>query len=349
MVTPAETAAMRRALALAASPGVPLGPNPRVGAVLLDADDRRVSEGFHRGAGNPHAEVDALAGAGERARGATVVVTLEPCNHCGRTGPCVDALIDAGVARVVFAQADTNPLAAGGADRLRAAGVDVEGGVLADEARALNLAWTFAVTHGRPYVTWKLAGTLDGRAAAADGTSRWITGPQARADVHALRATVDAVVVGTGTVLADDPRLTARLGGSDGPDLPRERQPLRVVVGIRPLPPTAHVLDDSAPTLLLPTHDVVAVLAELNRRGVQHVLLEGGPTLAGAFVGVGLVDRVVSYVAPALLGAGSPVLGDSGISTIGAALRMRTTDVTRLGDDVRITVTRQGTVTTGED
>jgi diaminohydroxyphosphoribosylaminopyrimidine deaminase / 5-amino-6-(5-phosphoribosylamino)uracil reductase len=341
MASQAESAAMRRALELAASDGVPLGPNPRVGAVLLDPGGVVVGEGFHRGAGTPHAEVVALAAAGSRAAGATAVVTLEPCNHTGRTGPCVDALLAAGVHRVVFGQADTNPVAAGGADRLRAAGVEVEGGLLAEDAAALNETWTFALTHGRPYVTWKTAGTLDGRAAAADGSSRWITGPQARADVHALRATVDAVVVGTGTVLADDPRLTARTGGSDGPDLPRERQPLRVVVGTRPLPPAARVLDGAAPTLVLATHDVAAAMTSLTAHDVQHVLLEGGPTLAGAFVAAGLVDRVVAYVAPALLGAGSPVLGDAGISTLARVLRLRTVDVTWLGDDVRITAVRR--------
>ena len=341
MASQAETAAMRRALELAASAGVPLGPNPRVGAVLLGRAGDVVGEGFHRGAGTPHAEVAALTAAGSRAAGASAVVTLEPCNHTGRTGPCVDALLAAGVRRVVFGQADTNPVAAGGADRLRAAGVDVEGGLLAEDAAALNETWTFALNHGRPFVTWKTAGTLDGRAAAADGSSRWITGPQARADVHALRATVDAVLVGTGTVLADDPRLTARTGGSDGPDLPRERQPLRVVVGTRPLPPTARVLDSAAPTLVLPTRDVAGALTSLTGHDVQHVLLEGGPTLAGAFVADGLVDRVVAYMAPALLGSGHPVLGDAGISSLARALRLRTVDVTRLGDDVRITAVRR--------
>jgi diaminohydroxyphosphoribosylaminopyrimidine deaminase / 5-amino-6-(5-phosphoribosylamino)uracil reductase len=341
MASQSETAAMRRALDLAAGADVPRGPNPRVGAVVLAPDGSVVGEGVHRGAGTPHAEVAALAAAQPLAAGATVVVTLEPCNHTGRTGPCVDALIAAGVARVVYAQGDANPVAAGGGDRLRAAGVAVEGGVLVDEAVALNPTWTFAVAHGRPYVTWKTAGTLDGRAAAADGTSRWITGPAARADVHALRATVDAVLVGTGTVLADDPRLTARLGGSDGPDLPREQQPLRVVVGTRPVPPDRHVLDDAAPSLVLATRDLDAVLATLTRADVQHVLLEGGPTLAGAFVAAGLVDRVVAYVAPALLGTGSPVLAGAGISTVAEALRLRTVDVTRLGDDVRITAVRR--------
>jgi diaminohydroxyphosphoribosylaminopyrimidine deaminase/5-amino-6-(5-phosphoribosylamino)uracil reductase len=337
MATPAETAAMRRALELAASEAVPLGPNPRVGCVLIDLSGRTVGEGYHRGAGTPHAEAVALLAAGAAARGATAVVTLEPCNHTGRTGPCAIALVDAGVARVVYGQADTNPVAAGGAAALRAAGVDVEGGLLEDAAAAVNVAWTFALTHGRPMVTWKCATSLDGRAAAADGSSRWITGAAARADVHVLRSTVDAVLVGTGTVLADDPRLTARAGGGDGAELPADRQPLRVVVGSRTIPPHAHVFDDAAPTLQLATHDLPGVLATLYARGVQHVLLEGGPTLAGAFVAAGLVDRVVTYLAPVLLGAGPAVLGAAGITTISAALRLRTQDVTRLGEDVRIT------------
>src|SRR3954452_24460982 len=178
--TPAEQAAMARAVALAATPGVPLGPNPRVGCVLLDEHGGTVAEGYHRGAGSPHAEADALARAGERARGTTAVVTLEPCAHTGRTGPCADALRDAGVARVVFAQDDPNPVAAGGAALLRAAGVDVEAGLLAGEARQVTREWTFATDHGRPFVTWKFASTLDGRSAAADGTSRWVSSLPAR-------------------------------------------------------------------------------------------------------------------------------------------------------------------------
>ncbi len=239
----AESAAMSRALDLAQSPGVPLGPNPRVGCVLLAPDGTTVAEGLHRGAGTPHAEIDALSAAGDRAHGATAVVTLEPCNHTGRTGPCAQALVDAGVARVVFAQADPNPLAHGGAETLRGGGVDVEGGLLADEARAVNRAWSFAHQERRPFVTWKLATTLDGRSAAADGTSRWVSSLPARRDTHRLRAACDAVLVGTGTVLADDPRLTVR--DDDDVDLPREQQPLRVVMGRRELPPDRRVLDDS--------------------------------------------------------------------------------------------------------
>ncbi len=306
MASPAEIGAMHRALDLARTRGVPLGPNPRVGCVLLDARGGIVAQGYGRGAGGRHAEADALRAAGERATGTTAVVTLEPCNHTGRTAPCTEALITAGVARVVFGQSDTNPVARGGAETLRAAGIDVEGGVLADLARAVNPTWTFAVEHGRPFVTWKFAATLDGRSAAADGSSRWITSAEARADVHRLRAECDAVLVGTGTVLADDPRLTVR--GDDDTPAPRTVQPLRAVMGLRPIPAGAAVLDDAADTVHLATRDPEQALADLFVRDRQHVWLEGGPTLAGAFVRAGLVDRIVTYLAPALFGAGRAAL-----------------------------------------
>src|SRR3954466_10128260 len=219
--TTAESAAMRRALELAATPGVPLGPNPRVGCVLLADDGSTVAEGFHRGAGTPHAEADALARAGERARATTAVVTLEPCNHTGRTAPCAHALVAAGVRRVVFAQSDPNPAAAGGAATLRAGGVEVESGLLVDEARELNRIWTFAHLHGRPFVTWKFATTLDGRSAAADGTSRWVSSPASRRHTHRLRALCDVMLVGTNTVAVDDPPLTVR----DDRDRPLAVQP----------------------------------------------------------------------------------------------------------------------------
>jgi len=337
----AEQAAMTRALALAASPGVPLGPNPRVGCVLLTEDGTTVAEGFHRGAGAPHAEAEALARAGSAARGTTAVVTLEPCNHIGRTGPCARALADAGVARVVYAQADTNPVATGGADALRAAGVDVEGGLLADQARALNREWTFAVESGRPFVTWKFATTLDGRSAAADGTSRWVSSAPARRDTHRLRALCDAILAGTGTVLVDDPQLTVR--DDEDRNLPRERQPLRAVMGLRDVPAGRRVLDDAAETVLLRTRDPHEALAALRERDRQHVFLEGGPTLAGAFLREGLVDEVVTYVAPMLLGAGRSAVGDLGIETIADALHLDVTDVTVLGDgpdtNLRLTMT----------
>ncbi len=325
-VSAAEEAAMRRALALAATPGVPLGPNPRVGCVLLDAGGGTVAEGHHRGAGTPHAEADALARAGDAARGATAVVTLEPCAHTGRTPPCADALVAAGVARVVYAQADANPVAAGGAAALRAAGVDVEGGPFADEAREVNRVWTFATDHGRPFVTWKMAVTLDGRSAAADGTSRWISGPAARRDTHRLRALADTVLVGTATVAVDDPRLTVR--GAD--DEPLAHQPLRAVMGERDLDPDRRVLDDTAETVRLRTRDPHAALAALRDRDRQHVFLEGGPTLAAAFLRAGLVDEMVAYVAPMLLGAGTTAVADLGVTTIGDAFRPAVREATVL-------------------
>ncbi len=336
----AEHEAMRRALTLAATPAVPLGPNPRVGCVLLHDDGTTIAEGYHRGAGSPHAEVDALAAAGERARGATAVVTLEPCNHTGRTGPCSQALIAAGVRRVVYAQADASPVARGGAEGLTRAGVDSEGGLCEQEARAINRAWTFAVDHRRPFVTWKFATTLDGRSAAADGTSRWVSGLAARRDTHRLRALCDVMLVGTNTIAVDDPLLTVR----DDHDQPLPYQPLRVVMGERDLERARRVFGEAAETLHLRTRDPHAVLADLFVRGRQHVFLEGGPTLAGAFVQAGLVDEVVAYVAPMLLGSGRGAVGDLGITTIAEALRFAITDVALLGSGdtdptVRLTMT----------
>ena len=322
----AERAAMRRALALAASPEVPFWPNPRVGCVLLAPDGATVAEGHHRGAGTPHAEADALAKAGPAARGTTAVVTLEPCDHTGRTGPCSEALVAAGVRRVVYAQADPNPVAAGGAERLRAAGVDVAGGLLADEARALNAVWTRAVELQRPFVTWKLATSLDGRSAAADGTSRWVSSRAARLDTHRLRARSDTMLVGSNTVAVDDPQLTVR----DPDDRPVGPQPLRVVMGLRDLPPEKRIFDRRAETLHLRTRDPHRALEELWARDRRHVFLEGGPTLAAAFLRAGLVDEIVAYVAPLLLGAGRNAVADLGIGTIAAALRPTVTDVTVL-------------------
>lgn len=329
---------MRRALALAADPSAPRGPNPRVGCVLLAPDGTVVGEGFHHGAGSDHAEVQALRAAGDRARGATAVVTLEPCDHTGRTGPCTQALLAAGVVRVVHGQTDASPRASGGARTLAAAGVEVEGGVLSGEAEALNPEWTFAQRHARPWVTWKFAASMDGRVAAADGSSRWLTSAPARADVHAWRSRCDAVVVGTGTVLADDPHLTVR----DARDvaLPPHRQPTRVVVGLRPPPDGARVLDSAAPTRLLATRDPVEVLAALAADGVHHVWLEGGPTLAGAFVAADLVDRVVAYYAPLLLGGGPAALGAAGVPTLAAAPRFTVVEADAVGPDVRVVAER---------
>ncbi|MCW2679229.1 MAG: ribD [Frankiales bacterium] len=350
-----QAEAMRLAVALSARALGTTSPNPPVGAVVLDRDGQVVGEGWTQPPGGPHAEVVALQAAGARAERGTVVVTLEPCRHTGRTGPCTQALLDAGVARVVVACADPTDQAGGGADVLRDAGVEVETGVLQDEVAQGPLeAWLTSRCTGRPFVTWKYAATLDGRSAAADGTSRWITSEPARADVHRLRGEVDAVLAGVGTVLKDDPLLDAR------PD--PGHQPLRVVVDTRARTPlTAKCLAGDRPALVatgplldepgypstvqLPLRDdhldLAALLDHLQEvHGVVSVLLEGGPTLAGAFVAQQLVDRVVGYVAPALLGDGPHALGVAGAGTITAAHRLRLDDVTRVGDDVRLTMRR---------
>ncbi|WP_308164861.1 bifunctional diaminohydroxyphosphoribosylaminopyrimidine deaminase/5-amino-6-(5-phosphoribosylamino)uracil reductase RibD [Nonomuraea sediminis] len=368
-----DVAHMRRAVELAARGCGTTSPNPVVGCVITDKQGALAGEGFHAYAGGPHAEIVALAQAGERARGGTAYVTLEPCDHTGRTGPCSRALLEAGVTRVVVAVADPNPAAAGGGARLRAHGVTVETGLLAEEAERVNVEWLTYVRLGRPHVTWKFAATLDGRSAAEDGTSKWITSPEARADVHRLRAASDAIMAGIGTILADDPHLTARIPSTptDAPEgtgpqpgtesraaqrggVPRRRVPLRVVVDSDGRTPRgARVLDGAAPTLVvvaddavtdleadvvrLPRHDPHAVLKELARRDVVSVFLEGGPTLAGAFLAAGLVDRVVAYLAPALLGGGAAALGDAGVRTIAHLHRLTFDDISQIGPDLRLT------------
>lgn len=300
---------MLRALELATGPQTRRGANPRVGCVIVDEAGESIAEGRHRGAGTPHAEVEALVGAGERARGATAIVTLEPCRHVGRTGPCVDALLAAGISRVVFAQADPTTQAGGGADVLRRHGVEVIGGVRADAAWEVNRGWTSLHTRGRPFVTVKSAMSLDGRVAGPDGGPTPITGAAARAAAHERRAECDAIVVGTGTVLIDDPQLTVR----DPAGVSAGHQPLRVVVGRRELPGTARVLDDAAETLVLRTRDLHEVMRTLADRGVQEVLVEGGPELEGAVLEAGLADAVLWFLAPIAVGRGPvslPLLTD---------------------------------------
>ena len=327
-VNETEREAMSRALALAALG--PRGVNPQVGAVILSPDGTILAEGWHHGAGTPHAEVDALSKlAPGAARGATAVVTLEPCNHTGRTGPCALALIEAGVSRVVYALDDPGAVSGGGAERLRAAGVSVEAGEQADAAHAVIEGWLTAQRLGRPHVTVKWAQSLDGRAAADDGSSQWITGPAARADVHRRRAASDAIVVGTGTVLADDPSLTARDGDALLPD-----QPVPVVIGSRPTPADAVVRRHPHTPLFFDGHDLHAVLADLHGRGIQSVFVEGGPTLASAFVAAGLADRVLAYIAPVLLGGSRLALTDIGVSSIGEAHRLTIDEWLPLGADL---------------
>jgi diaminohydroxyphosphoribosylaminopyrimidine deaminase/5-amino-6-(5-phosphoribosylamino)uracil reductase len=331
MASTAEHDAMRRALAIARNG--PRGINPQVGAVLLAPDGRMLAEGWHRGAGTPHAEVDALSKVSPHdVRGATAVVTLEPCNHTGRTGPCSEALVAAGIARVVYAVSDPGAHSSGGAARLRAAGVDVEPDLLADEAEELLESWLAAQRLGRPHVTVKWAQSLDGRAAASDGTSQWITGPEARADVHRRRACADAIVAGIGTVLADDPALTAR--NADGSLL--ADQPAPVVLGAREVPEAAALRRHPRPFLQFRGDDLSAVLADLGARGVQRVFVEGGPAVAASFVRAGLADELLVYIAPVLLGGDMLALRDIGVRTIDDARRLTVTRLEPLGDDLLI-------------
>jgi diaminohydroxyphosphoribosylaminopyrimidine deaminase/5-amino-6-(5-phosphoribosylamino)uracil reductase len=352
---------MRRALELAGN-GVGLAaPNPMVGAVVVSAG-RIVGEGWHEGPGTPHAEVQALEAAGDRARGGTLYVTLEPCTHQGRTPPCAPVVRDSGIVRVVASVRDPNPAVDGrGISLLRASGVDVVEGVRAGEGTRLIAGFARHVRTGLPLVTLKTAASLDGRVAAPDGSSRWITGQEARADAHRLRAAAGAISVGVGTVLADDPALTVRFPGHRG------RPPLRVVLDSRGrTPPAAAVLSDLAPTVIVTTPvcpssavaawealgaevwiidqvdeegrvSLPAVLEALGKREVQDLLVEGGPTLAWSAVRQGLVDRLVLYLAPRLVGGGAPgILEGPGISSLSGALPLEIVEVARVGQDVKV-------------
>jgi diaminohydroxyphosphoribosylaminopyrimidine deaminase/5-amino-6-(5-phosphoribosylamino)uracil reductase len=326
VVDPADEdeAMMREAIAAAATVRTSTSPNPWVGCVIVPAGDEPAVEAATEPPGGPHAEAAALQLAGTTARGATVYVTLEPCAHQGRTPACADALVAAGVRRVVIGLVDPDPKVRGrGVERLRQAGIDVVVGLCRGEIAEQLAPYVKHRTTGRPWVVLKLAATLDGRTAAADGTSRWITGPLARVDAHRLRAESDAVLVGAGTVRADDPALTVR--GVAGAD------PLRVVLGA--IPDGAQV----QPALSL-TGDLGEVLDELGRRGVLQVLVEGGATVAAGFHRAGLVDRYVLYLAPALAGGDdSPGLfGGPGAPTIEDMWRGRIVSVERLGPDLRV-------------
>jgi len=323
--------AMRRALELALL-GPAHGVNPQVGAVILDSDLNIIAEGFHRGSGTAHAEVDALSKLDLMPAGATAVVTLEPCNHIGKTGPCAQALIEAGVSRVVFASNDPGEASAGGAATLRAAGIEVVSGVLQAEADDQLRVWLTANRRKRPFVTLKWATSIDGRAAANDGTSKWISGVESRADSHKRRSEVDAILVGTATVIADDPELTARK--PDGSLY--EHQPLRVIIGERELPIDARVFNDDAQTLQLRTHSLHGILEALWQEGIKHVWVEGGPTVASQFVRLGLVDEFLIYLAPLLLGGDRTAIGDIGIENITAGKPLEFVEVKHLGNDIFI-------------
>ena len=330
--------AMRRAFELARH-GPSRGVNPQVGCVLLDESGTVLAEGWHRGAGTAHAETDALShlppGA---ARGATAVVTLEPCNHTGRTGPCAQALIDAGIGRVVYSVDDPGEHSRSGADRLRAAGIEVVPGILHTAGESLLGSWLVAARLGRPFVIAKWAQSLDGRAAAADGTSQWVTGPEARADVHSRRAAADAIGVGTGTVLADDPSLTART--PSGTFYPA--QPIPVVFGRRELPEFAALHAHPRRPVRLAGQDLATDLTDLHARGIRSLFLEGGPTLISAFIAAGFVDEYLIYLAPALLGGSRTAVTDIGVGTITDARRLAVDSVHTLGDDLLVIARPKG-------
>jgi diaminohydroxyphosphoribosylaminopyrimidine deaminase / 5-amino-6-(5-phosphoribosylamino)uracil reductase len=352
---------MARALALAARGLFTTTPNPRVGCVIV-RDGEVLGEGFHARAGEGHAETEALADASRRnldVRGATLYVTLEPCNHFGRTPPCVDAILAAGIARVVAATGDPNPVAGTGADRLRAAGVTVDCGVAEDEARELNVGYFTRMTRGRPFVRTKLAASLDGHTALANGESKWITGEAARADGHAWRARACAVLTGIGTVLQDDPRLDVR-------DVSTPRQPRRVIVDRHgQTPASARILGaggalvvtagernpawrDDVEVLELPDArgrvDLVAMLRILAQRGINELHVEAGARLNGALLDADVVDEILLYVAPAVFG--DPARGMfEGAAALGALTQRKSfvwRDCTRIGDDLRLIARRSG-------
>jgi len=343
-----ELALMRRAIALSA--GTMPHPNPRVGAIVVSEDGKIVAEAAHHEAGGPHAEAAALLQAGEAALGSTLVVTLEPCAHFGRTPPCTDAIVNAGVSRVVVGTLDPDRRVAGnGVAALRSAGIVVVEGVGADAVHANDPSYFHHRSTGRPLVTLKMAMTLDGQAAAADQTARWITGPEARLDGHRLRASSDVVLVGCGTVIADDPRLDVRLDGYAG----RQPRPA-IVAGRRAVPPDAKLLernpivfvpDDDAPVppgierVVLPGAtgvDLGAALAYLGDHDALDVMIEGGPTLAGASLRAGIVDRVVLYYGAKLAGGVGKPGFDGVFATIGEAFVVDIEKVDVLDGDVRV-------------
>ena len=358
-MTDIDVVFMRRALRLAEKGRGRTTPNPPVGALVV-ANGEVVGEGWHKGAGGAHAEVEALDAAGERARGATLYVTLEPCTHEGRTPACAPRVVDAGIARAVIATEDPNPAEQGAGIRaLTRAGIETRTGVLDDDARQLIQGFAKWIALRTPLVTVKIASTLDGRVAAADGSSKWVTGLASRRDAHRMRAWSNAVVVGVGTVLADDPALTCRLRGYTGP------QPLRVILdSAARIPLTATVLNDAAPTLIATTPkaseenvaalrargaevvrlpardgrvDLAAVLAELGARELTDVLVEGGPTVIGDLVERRLVDRYVFYLAPKLLGqVGLSAIAGLVAPNIADARELTITSVRRTGADVKI-------------
>jgi len=325
------TVAMQRAIALSEKGLGKCAPNPIVGAVILDASGKIVSEGFHdRMTSKDHAEVVAIKSAGDQTKGATMVVTLEPCNHTGSTGPCTQAIIDCGISTVVFAVKDPNIVAAGGADALRAAGIKVVDGVLAKEASYANRAWLTKIEKIRPYFVWKVATTLDAKIAASDGTSKWISNEVSRKDVQRLRRESDAILVGTNTVIVDNPHLIPR-GEFSG----FSSNPIRIIFGEGNVPADSKVFDSAAETVQIKSRDLSELVSKLNGLDINQVFVEAGTTLASAMVAGGLLDELVIYQAPALLGSGKPFYSDDSKSTIEDQMRLEHISTEVLAGDVK--------------
>jgi diaminohydroxyphosphoribosylaminopyrimidine deaminase/5-amino-6-(5-phosphoribosylamino)uracil reductase len=325
------TVAMQRAIALSEKGLGKTSPNPIVGAVIIDDAGNVIGEGFHdRMNSKDHAEVVAIANATKNLKGATIVVTLEPCNHSGSTGPCTQAIIDAGISTVVFAVNDPNAVASGGADTLRAAGIKVVEGVLKAEAAYANRAWLMKIKKNRPFFTWKVATTLDAKIAATDGTSKWITNETSRADVQVLRRQSDAILVGTNTVIIDDPHLIPR-----GDFAGYSHNPIRVICGEQDLPKDAQVFDSAAQTVVVKSKDLDLLVEELNKLEINQVFVEAGMTLASAMVDHCLMDELVMYQAPSLLGSGKPFFTFDFPSTISNQMRLDHISTVVLDGDVK--------------
>ncbi|MEK6648440.1 MAG: bifunctional diaminohydroxyphosphoribosylaminopyrimidine deaminase/5-amino-6-(5-phosphoribosylamino)uracil reductase RibD [Actinomycetota bacterium] len=306
-------------------------PNPIVGAVVVDSSGLIVGEGFH--VGKEHAEVLALEATQVPLEDCTLYVSLEPCNHYGKTPPCTRAIIDSGIRRVVFAMNDPNLVAIGGAQVLRDAGIEVISDLCATASAWANRAWLHKISKGRPYFIWKIASTIDGFTAAADGTSQWITGIQARQDGHSLRAQSDAILIGTGTAIADNPSLLPHLIDDD-------RRPVRYVMGKRTLPSQSQLLSDGYTTRLITSHSFAQLLDDLNDLGANQVLIESGSVLGTALMQEGLIDEIVLYQAPSIIGSGTRAIGDLGISTISAAPRWHFSQIETLGRDLKVVLTQ---------
>ena len=325
------TVAMQRAIALSEKGLGKTAPNPIVGAVIIDATGKIIAEGFHdRMRSENHAEVVAIKAAGNQTQGATIVVTLEPCNHIGKTGSCTQAIIDSGISNVVFAVSDPNSIASGGAAKLRAAGITVVEGVLEEEAALSNRAWLMKIKKNRPFFTWKVAATLDGKVAATDGTSKWISNTTSRADVQTLRRQSDAILVGTNTVIADNPHLIPR-----GDFAGYTQNPIRIICGEQELPSDSLVFDDAARTEIVKSKNLDLLVEKLNELGVNQVLVEAGPTLASAMLDHCLMDELVIYQAPSLLGSGKSFFNFGQQSTIENQLRMDHISTQVLAGDVK--------------